>query len=93
LLSEEKELTTSSSTTWKNRLSARLPYGSSASEKVADCSLTDNVFVEPEKVASHPDAHTKAIQELNKAMYQSPEVFTTIFAATGRDFGLCKEII
>jgi len=40
--------------------------------------ITDNVLWSGKVAKPNPDAHTKAIQELNKAMYQSPEVFTTI---------------
>ena len=40
--------------------------------------ITDNVLWSGKVAKPDPDAHTKAILELNKAMYQSPEVFTTI---------------
>jgi caffeoyl-CoA O-methyltransferase len=38
----------------------------------------DNVLWSGKVAKPNPDAHTKAILELNRAMYQSPEVFTTI---------------
>ena len=40
--------------------------------------ITDNVLWSGKVAKPNPDAHTKAILELNKAMYQSPDVFTTI---------------
>ncbi len=40
--------------------------------------ITDNVLWSGRVAKPKPDAETKAILELNKLMYQSPEVFTTI---------------
>ncbi len=40
--------------------------------------ITDNVLWSGKVAKPEPDLETKAIQELNRLMYQSPEVFTTI---------------
>ncbi len=40
--------------------------------------ITDNVLWSGRVAKPNPDAETKAILELTKLMYQSPEVFTTI---------------
>ena len=40
--------------------------------------ITDNVLWSGKIAKPNPDANTKAIQELNKLMYESKEVFTTI---------------
>ena len=40
--------------------------------------ITDNVLWSGKVAKPNPDAHTKAILELNKLTYQSPDVFTTI---------------
>jgi predicted O-methyltransferase YrrM len=40
--------------------------------------ITDNVLWSGKVAKPNPDAHTKAILELNNLMYRSPEVFTTI---------------
>jgi caffeoyl-CoA O-methyltransferase len=40
--------------------------------------ITDNVLWSGQVAKSNPDAETKAIQELNRMMYESRDVFTTI---------------
>jgi predicted O-methyltransferase YrrM len=40
--------------------------------------ITDNVLWSGRVAKPNPDAQTKAILELNRLMYQSPDVFTTI---------------
>ena len=40
--------------------------------------ITDNVLWSGKVAKANPDAETKAIQELNRLMYESKEVFTTI---------------
>lgn len=41
--------------------------------------ITDNVLWSGRVAQPNPDAETRAIQDLNRAMYDSREVFTTIF--------------
>jgi predicted O-methyltransferase YrrM len=40
--------------------------------------ITDNVLWSGRVAKPNPDAHTKAILELNRLMYDSKDVFTTI---------------
>ena len=41
--------------------------------------ITDNVLWSGKVAQPNPDAETRAILELNRSMYESPDVFTTIF--------------